>query len=230
MQALMTATMHKVGTFETSLKVVTVRSDGQQWEIDVDAKQRYGLPGCGLASASDGVIDWTSVDTTEATLLAKIQELQTKLSAIEAEAKAQLTYIHATGEAVVSAGGVKIGFGKIRLIAADTPTTKRLGTAGFDNVKQAERFIFDHLGFVPDIEGKSHYGIWDDSRHSDGERYGPPNQQVRLTTAQAAHAAANGGIVIKAHRNKLGKLTYRDTDTVRNNDGFDHNWRQDNWN
>ena len=157
----MTSTMHTVGTFETSLKVVTVRSNGQQWEIDVDAKQRYGLPGC---------------------------------------------------ERV------------------DTPTTKRLGTAGFDNVKQAERFIFDHLGFVPDIEGKSHYGIWDDSRHSDGERYGPPNQQVRLTTAQAAHAAANGGIVIKAHRNKLGKLTYRDTDTVRNNDGFDPNWRQDHWN
>ena len=47
MQALATTIMHTVGTFETSLKVVTVRSDGQQqWEIDVDAKQRYGLPGC----------------------------------------------------------------------------------------------------------------------------------------------------------------------------------------
>ena len=156
----MTSTMHTVGTFETSLKVVTVRSNGQQWEIDVDAKQRYGLPGC---------------------------------------------------ERV------------------DTPTTKRLGTGGFDNVKQAERFIFDHLGFVPDIAGKSHYGMWTSSRRSNGERYGPPNQQVRLTTSEAKRFARTS-IVIKAHRNKLGKLTYRDTDTVRNNDGFDPNWRQDNWN
>jgi len=66
------------------------------------------------------------------------------------------------------------------------------------------------------IEGKSHYGIWTSSRRrGTGERYGPPNHQTRLTTAEAEYAATTS-IVIKAHRNNLGKLRYRDTDTVRN--------------
>ena len=32
--------------------------------------------------------------------------------------------------------------------------TYRLGTGGFDNVKDAEHFIFNHLGFVPNLANR----------------------------------------------------------------------------
>ena len=63
---------------------------------------------------------------------------------------------------------------------------------------------------------KHFYGIWTTSISSDGQRYGPPNAQIKMTVAEAERAADmdRHAVVIKAHRNENGKLAYSDADAL----------------
>jgi hypothetical protein len=63
---------------------------------------------------------------------------------------------------------------------------------------------------------KHFYGIWTGSISSDGQRWGPPNAQVKMTVAEAERAADmnRNAVIIRAHRNDNGKLAYSDADSL----------------